>query len=283
MSLQPIQIIDTRSLFRPVSIELVNVLRTLPDHAWELPTVAGTWRVRDVAAHLVDGTLRRLAFQRDRHTPPAPARPVTNEEELVAFINQLNAQWISVAQRFSTRVLTDLYASASAQWSAFAETLPIDAPALFPVSWAGDAEYASAGWFDLGREFTELMHHQAQIRDAVGLPALDHPAAWHAFVSIAVLGLPHAFRNVPRTDRDTFTFVITGNSGGTWTLRGDGDGWSIWVGEVANPTTRAVMSIDNAWRLLFNALPSSAAAAAIAVDGDRELAAALINARSVIV
>jgi hypothetical protein len=35
--------------------------------------------------------------------------------------------------------------------------------------------------------------------------------------------------------------------------------------------------------LLFNALPSSAAAAAITVEGDTGLAGALVNARSVIV
>ena len=42
--------IDTRPLFRPVSQSLVTVLRELPDEAWNRPTIAGAWAVRDVVA-----------------------------------------------------------------------------------------------------------------------------------------------------------------------------------------------------------------------------------------
>ena len=161
-------------------------------------------------------------------------------------------------------------------------TLPLDAPALFPVSWAGDADYASQGWFDIGREFTEVMHHQAQVRQAVGV-SFDCLDASRAFIAIAVLGLPHAFRAVRRGEGSTLTIVITGDEGGTWTLRRDRDRWSIWVGDVPDPTARAVMSAEDASRLLFNALPSPAAAQAISVDGDSELAAAVVRSRSVIV
>ena len=42
------------------------------DHAHRRPTVAGEWRVRDVVAHILDGSLRRLSFHRDGQTPPAP-------------------------------------------------------------------------------------------------------------------------------------------------------------------------------------------------------------------
>ena len=58
----------------------------------------------------------------------------------------------------------------SADWF---ESLPADTPALSGVSWAGDME--SEGWFDVGGEFTELWHHQEQIRMAVGAPSLDDP------------------------------------------------------------------------------------------------------------
>src|SRR5260370_38136564 len=49
---------DTRELFRPVSSELVTLLRALPASEWQRPTVAGSWRVREVVAHLVDVTCR---------------------------------------------------------------------------------------------------------------------------------------------------------------------------------------------------------------------------------
>ena len=74
MPLEPTTLIDTRALFRPVSSALVALLRDLRPEAWQLPTVAGTWVVRDVVAHLLDTTLRRLSFHRDGMTPPPLAR-----------------------------------------------------------------------------------------------------------------------------------------------------------------------------------------------------------------
>jgi hypothetical protein len=44
-------------------------------------------------------------------------------------------------------VLTDLYERASREAADWFESLPLEAPALFPVSWAG--EQTSAGWFDV--------------------------------------------------------------------------------------------------------------------------------------
>jgi hypothetical protein len=164
MPLAPLTATDTRPYFRPVARELVLLLRGLPDAAWEKPTVAGAWRVRDVVAHILDGSLRRVSFHRDRHTPPAPEPPPRSEREFVAFINGLNGQWVDAARRLSPRVMTEMYELASGALADFVEALPADAPALFPVSWAGEAR--SAGWFDIGREFTELWHHQAQVRGA---------------------------------------------------------------------------------------------------------------------
>src|SRR4051812_41200871 len=141
--LEPLEPIDTRRLFRPVSSGLVTLLGAMPRTDWERPTIAGAWLVRDVVAHLLDSTLRRLAFHRDGMTPPAPSRPLASEREFVRFINDLNAQWVTAARRLSPRVLTDLYGRASGEAADFFEALPLDAPALFPVSWAGEA--ASAG------------------------------------------------------------------------------------------------------------------------------------------
>jgi hypothetical protein len=150
--------VDTRLLFRPVSGSLVTLLRGLPLARWESPTVARAWVVRDVVAHLLDTTLRRLSFHRDAMLPPPP--PFTSERDVVDFINDLNAQWVKSAKRLSARVLTDLYERASRDAADWFESLPLDRPALFPVSWAG--QHASEGWFDIGREFTELWHHQQQ-------------------------------------------------------------------------------------------------------------------------
>jgi uncharacterized protein (TIGR03083 family) len=277
--LSPLPPTDTRPYFRPVARELVALLRGLPDAAWEQPTVAGTWRVRDVVAHILDGTLRRLSFHRDRHPPPAP--PALSEREFVAFINGLNGQWVEAARRMSPRVMTEMYELAGAALADFVEALPADAPALFPVSWAGEA--SSEGWFDIGREFTELWHHQAQVRDAVGAPRLGDPQWLHAVLLIALRGLPHAYRDAPAATGQCLTIEVTGAAGGVWTLRRDPDRFSLWAGQEAGESARMALSDDTAWRLLFNALPPGRAEPLVTRGGDPALSAPLLRARSVIV
>jgi hypothetical protein len=122
-----------------------------------------------------------------------------------------------------------------------------------------------------------------QIRLAVGAPPLADPRYLRAVLEIAVRGLPHAYRDVAAADGDTVTIEAAGNAGGTWTLTKERERWTLWAGTVADATTRVRLSDDEAWRLLFNALPPAKATSAMSIEGRSELAAPLIAARSVIV
>lgn len=271
--------IDTRFLFRPVAAELVGILERLQPDDFERPTLVPRWRVRDVVAHLTDGHWRRLSFHRDRLAPPSPPEPTTSERDLAALINHWNGEFVQVSRRYSGRVLAANYADAGRQLADFFESLPLDTPALFPVSWAGES--ASAGWFDIGREFTELWHHQMQIRDAVGEPPLAEPRYLRAVLEIAVLGLPHAYRNVAAPAGTVVLVRAEGPAGGEWTLRRDDARWRLTEEAASVPDAAATIGDEALGRLLFNALEG--AAAAVAVDGRRALVEPLLRARSVIV
>ncbi len=272
---------DTRALFRPVSRELVALLRSLAPDDWERQTIAGRWLVRDVVAHLIDLACRRLSFHRDRMAPPPPPRPITSDRDFVEFINGINAGWVDASRRLSPRVLTDLFENASGDLADWFEGLPLDAPALFGVSWAGESH--SAGWFDVGREYTELWHHQAQVRLAVGAPSLEDPRHLRATLEIALRGLPHAYRDVQGAPGQTVRIDVTGPAGGTWTLARDADRWTLHQGAPAAATAAVRLSDTSAWKLLFNALARAESAAAIDVEGDRALTDPLVAARAVIV
>jgi len=270
-------VVDTRFLFRPLTRSIVELERQLTPADWMRPTLAGRWVVRDVAAHLLDTALRRLSFHRDKHLPPpTPAM----SDDLTALINALNADWVDASARLSPRVITDLYASVSSELSDFFESLPIDAPALFPVSWAGDQP---DGWLDTGREFTEVWHHQEQIRIAVGADSLADHRYLAAVIDIALRGLPHAFADVTAQTGETVVIDISGASGGQWTLMRDVDRWSLWAGQAPNPTARIRLSDVTAWKVLFNALPAADAIRSTQIDGWTELARPLLHARSIVI
>ena len=274
-------VVDTRPLFRPLCRDIVRQIRALPAEDWGRPTLAGVWRVRDVVAHLLDTALRRLSFDRDGRNPPAPMRPIEGERNLVAFINDLNATWIRAAERLSPRVLSDLYAVVSEDLSAFVENVNLDDPARFPVSWAGAA--GSPAWLDIGREFTEVWHHGAQLRDAVGAGPFSEARWLHDVLAIAMHAIPHAYRDVPGDVGQSVVVDVLGEAGGAWTLRARDSGWEMDEGSHPEATARVSMSDEVAWRLFFNALPRAVALSAIRVEGDVALAAPLLHVRSVIV
>ena len=273
--------IDTRPFFRPLAQEFVQLLRQLAPDDWLRPTVARPWVVRDVVAHLVDGTMRRLSFDRDAMIPPPPPAPIGGERDFVAFINELNRSGVETFRGYSARVLTDSYELHAAALVDFFEQASLEAPARFGVSWAGEEQ--SPAWMDIGREFTEHWHHQMQVRDAVGAGPPSDPAWLRATLAMAVLALPHAYRDVPAERGASVAIDIHGVSGGSWKMTRGHDGWTIAAGDTRRASARVLMSDDTAWRLLFNALPPAYARRAVQASGDAALTEPLFQARSVIV
>jgi uncharacterized protein (TIGR03083 family) len=273
----PLPPVDTRRAFRPLSGEIAALLQSLPAADWERPTVAGSWQVRDIVAHLTDTALRRLSLQRDRLAMAGPSPG----QDFVAFINDLNATWTRAARRFSPRVLTDLYVEASGELAAFVETLDLDSEAFFAVSWAGEAQ--SRQWLDIGREFTEVWHHGAQIRDAVGAGPFSNPEWLRAVLRIAMHVLPHAYRGLTAPQGTSITVRVTGPASGAWTLRRDQERWLADERDAADASATLTIADEAAWRLFFNALAGADSAAVVRVEGDPALARPLLQARAVIV
>jgi hypothetical protein len=268
----------TSHLFRPLAAELVQLLRSLSADDWQRQTVAPQWQVRDVGAHLLDVTLRRIAVNRDRHLAPV-GRPPSNERELTAFINALNAGGVSFAARLSPRLITDLIEVTTSWLADVIEAMPPHDAAVFAVSWAGQS--ASHNWMDTGREYTEHWHHQMQIREATSRPRLLLEPRWmEPLLDISVRALPHAYRDVAAAAGAAITLIVDGPTSGTWTLTRDEVEWRISAGE--SDAAKAVVRVaaDTVWRILYNAPFDHGQ---VRIEGDAALAAPLLATRSVIV
>jgi uncharacterized protein (TIGR03083 family) len=255
-------------LFAPLHRELIALLRGLTPEQWARPTVAGVWRVRDVAAHLLDGMLRKLS----RGTAPAPPM---SYDEVVALINDLNATGVAYWQRLSSEVITGVLELAGLQVAALVASLDPHAPANIGVAWAG--EDISENWMDIGREYTEWWHHQMQIRDVVGAPPLL-AARWLApLLDFSVRALPRAYASLDASEGTTVSVVIDGEA---WTVQRERNAWTLYEGAPASPTTTIRLDADTAWRIFYNAQRGRAAAA---VSGDATLAEPLFRTRSMMV
>lgn len=279
--MEPLQPLDTSGLFPGIDAELLSLLGGLSPADWERPTVAGRWRVREVVAHLLDGHLRRLSVQRDGHQPPPPAEPIGGYGDLVRYLNELNAEWVRAAQRLSPAVLMSLLEWIGPQVAALFASLDPHGTAIFPVAWAG--EERSENWMDVGREYTERWHHQAQIRDAVGAPGLLGRPWFPPLLDLSLRALPPAYAGTQAPEGSALAVAVAGEAGGVWALVREREGWRLWRGEPPAAAARVRMDGDTAWRLLYHALPAAAARERIAVEGDAALAEPLLAARSVMV
>lgn len=284
--LRALPTLDTVPAFAPLHAALVTLLRGLSADEWQHPTAAGAWRVRDVAAHLLDGDLRTLSAHRDAHRL-APDAAVTSHADVVALVQRLNRGGVEFAQRLSTAMLTDLLEVTGRWMTEFVVTLDPEAPALFAVSWAG--ETVSTNRFDTAREYTERWHHQMQVRESVG--ACDATGVLLAarfatpLFETAVRVLPHAYRDLQAPDGTAVSLSVdlTDDVTLAWTLRRAGAAWQLHAGHDANAAAAVQSHAGRLWRLFFNGIATADAPAQFETRGNAALLEPLWQARSVLV
>jgi mycothiol maleylpyruvate isomerase-like protein len=68
-ALEPLQPIFTAPFFPKLEAKLIELLRALAPEDWEKQTLAPKWKVKDVAAHLLDTHIRKLAAARHGYKP----------------------------------------------------------------------------------------------------------------------------------------------------------------------------------------------------------------------
>jgi uncharacterized protein (TIGR03083 family) len=276
--MEPLPRVDVVALFPELHAELIALLRGLSPADWSRPTAAPAWTVKDVAAHLLDTQLRRLAAQRDGHAL-APDAPLASYGDLVAFLDRLNADWVAAARRLSPRLLIDLLALVGPQSCALFAALDPEGEAVFSVAWAG--EETSSNWMDLAREYTEWWHHQQQIRDAAGAPPLTARRWLHPVLSTFVRALPRAYRDTPAPAGTAVVLRITGEAGDTWSLVREEAGWELYAGAAAAPAATVTLDDDAAWRLFTKGLRGDAARERVAIDGARALGEPALRALAI--
>ena len=277
--MEPVTPIYTADLFAPLHAELVGLLRGLGDADWARPTLAPAWRVRDVAAHLLDGDLRKLSGARDGHR--ITSRAVSSFTEIVDLINDMNAGGVRYAARLSPRVITDLLEITGHWVSEYVATLPPHAASPIAVAWAG--EDRSENWMDTGREYTERWHHQMQIREAVGAEGLLQWRWFHPLLDLSVRAFPRAYRDVAAAPGTAVVFEVETGADTAWSVIREASGWTVVRGRAPDAAACVHADADTVWRLLYNALSANAARARVAITGDRSLAEPMLGARSVMV
>jgi len=275
---EPLEPIFTAHLFSQLEGMLIELLRSLKPHDWEKQTIAPKWKVKDVAAHLLDTQLRKLTFCRDGYAPAPPS--INSHADLVAFINRLNHEGVTLYRRLSPNVLVSLMEVASRQSSEYHESLDPFADALFAVTWAGEDK--SANWFDTAREFTERWHHQQQIRLAVDKPGIMIREFYYPVLDCFMRGLPFTYRTVSAKSGTLAQFNVSGECGGSWYLHRHGEAWKLIGAPDGEKVSETTIPQDIAWRVFTKGIEPDVAKSQVQVSGDAEMGLHILGMMSIV-
>jgi uncharacterized protein (TIGR03083 family) len=265
-------------LLRRVDEKLIDLLSSLTSSEWDIQTAAPLWKVRDVAAHLLDTALRKLSMARD--SCYVERVNIRSPQDLITLVNCLNREGVTVYRRLSPPVLIDMMRVACEQSARFHESLDPFAPATFAVTWAG--EETSLNWFDTARELTERWHHQQQIRLATNRPGIMTPELYYPVLDCLVRGLPYLYRDVDATVGTSLLLEISGECGGRWLLSRGSTQWGFVKPVVGEFASRVTIPQELAWRVFTKGIDRDAARRQIEVEGNRDLAEKVFQLTAVV-
>ena len=247
---------------------LFNLLEGLSVDDWDKQTIAPRWKVKDVAVHLLDGNLRTLSMLRDGYYGEKPDK-INSYEDLIGFLNMLNADWVKATKRLSPHVIIDLLKSSGKEYCDFLATLNPDDKAELSVAWAGENE--SKNWFHIAREYTEKWHHQQQIRLAVGDEQELLKEKWYLpYLDTSVRALPHHYRDLEGSDGDLIKFTFLGKTVKSWYLTYKNK-WELIPPNTQSPDCEVRIKDENAWKIFTKGIKKEEAIRESEIIGNKKL------------
>lgn len=263
---KPILLVD---LLPIIDEKLVTLLKELSLSDWNKPTLAPKWTVKDIATHLLDGNIRTLSMLRDGYMGEVPPT-INSYQDLVKYLNQLNADWVQAMKRVSPKILIELLESTGKEYCNYLKTLNLFDKAKFSVAWAGENE--SANWFHIAREYTEKWHHQQQIRLAVGQEQpLYEENLYLPYLETSMRALPHHYRKVVAVEGDLIKFTVKDIKNGVWYLLFQENKWHLGTDCQEIPTCEVEVQPEIAWRIFSKGITKEIAEQQSTIIGKRDL------------
>ncbi len=259
--------IQTQHLFKPLDTKLIELLRSLSNEDWNKSTIAPLWTVKDIASHLLDTNIRALSSGDNYRLKPNVE--IKSYQDLVDYLNKLNADWVTATKRLSPQILTDLLEITGKKYSDHMMNADMNIQAPISVAWAG-AEH-SVNWFHIAREFTEKWHHQQQIRDAVGKPGIMTKEFFYPVMDTFMRGLPHRYRDIQVAENTVVKIVIDTEIGGEWFLIRNNNTWQLTPVAIEYPDASITLEPDTAWKLFTKGIKPEVAKSSSTISGDEQL------------
>jgi hypothetical protein len=259
--------LDLVHLLPVLDAELMKLLHSLTPAEWEQQTIAKLWKVKDVAAHLLDGNTRVLSSLRDNYQGETP--DIKSYQDLLDYLNKLNADWVKAMKRVSPAMLLLLHETTGKLYCDYYASVDPFGKSPWPVNWAGEEE--SKNWMHIAREYTEKWLHQQQIRDAVNKPGLFKKELFYPFIDTFMMALPFTYSGVDAAEGTTVELTVSSEIGGSWFIKKEKGKWLLTKEKTNDPTTQVTIDPDTAWKLFSKSIRPENVMHIVEIRGNRAL------------
>lgn len=265
--LSPAGPLDVIDVLRSERAAFVELLRSLGDPEWRLPTECPAYDVKGIATHILGDDFSLLSRQRDG-APNGLLAIWEPEDDFRTALDRFNDGWVGAAHFFSPELLIDLLEGtgrATADWYAGVDP---ESPGE-PVGFFG-ATGPSPYWQIAAREYVERWAHHHQVRRAVGRPGLLDDI----FLLPAAEAIVRAFGAHLRSlgAPPGASVVLSVHDLSSWTFVSNGDGWDLFDGRPGQATAGLGLERSLATPVLSRALAESQVEASFSRSGDLDLA-----------
>jgi len=276
--IEPLKPILTAHLFPKLDGMLIELLRSLAPEDWEKQTVSPKWKVKDVAAHLLDTPLRGISIGRDSYVAESPR--IDSPADLAAFINRLNEEGVSLYRRLSPAVLISLMEVATNLLAEYHAARDPHAQAPLGVRWT--VKKKTANWFDTAREFTERWHNQQQIRLAVDKPGTMTRELYYPVLDCFLRALPFTYCAVSAKPGTYVQINVSGECGGSGYLYRAEETWQLVDEPFGQKASETTIPQEIAWRIFTKGIDRASALSQVKVAGDRALGLHVLGMVSIV-
>ena len=265
-------------LFTLERSRLLEVLENLGVTDWSRPTPCPGWSVLGLGSHLVGDDLSFLAWQRDDHRgTPAPSG--LDEHSFIAWLDDLQIEWVHAARRLSPKLVVELLAWLDDQVAA---TVANQNPSVVTanVPWASTTPVPV--WLNHARELSERWIHRQQILQSLDLPADDRADLAEPVLDGLRWAYPFRLASLRRPAGTRVVITVEGAEFELhWNLICDGEVWQFSPSVDEPIAAELQMTMDQAWRRLTNNLDVDQHHGLV-TSGDSQLIGTLLQTRAII-
>jgi uncharacterized protein (TIGR03083 family) len=273
----PVEIVPTLRAERAVLLEL---LQSLNEEQWSLPTECPKWSIKGIALHLLCDDLSLLSRQRDGQQSGLVGFAQTHPGlSFLELLDGFNEAFVDGARFLSRDLLLELLKSTgdhSADFYAAKAPDELGEP-VFWLTAVGAFPAPAPYWAIALREYNERFIHHHQIARALGVPGPREDAflipAFHGFMRLIAARFvvnDEATNNLAKDVR--IHFAIDGTDHDGWTIE-SGESWVLHNGKLDAVTTTMLIARDTAARLITKALTSNEITQSLTVSGNKDLGA----------